>query len=100
MKMWLRLTLITMTVGGGFTGAVLTFQSLVNSQGQRFPNLLVMAVFLVLVRARYCQWSYFRARPTANRSAYCGTCDTDSLGFFPVHRLQVCDGLSRFSWHR
>lgn len=46
MKSWLRLTLITMTVGGGFTGFVLTFQSLTNSPGQSPINLLIIAVFL------------------------------------------------------
>jgi len=45
MKTWLRLTLITMTVGGGFTGAVLTFQSLLNSPKQSSFNLLLLAVF-------------------------------------------------------
>src|SRR5215831_17858454 len=32
MKPWLRLTLITMTVGGGFTGVAVTLQSLVARQ--------------------------------------------------------------------
>jgi hypothetical protein len=34
MKPWLRLTLITVTVGGGFTGVAITLQSLVARQSQ------------------------------------------------------------------
>lgn len=51
MKTWLRLTLVTMTVGGGFTGVVLTLQALqssIASQDQTRLNLLLMVVFLVL----------------------------------------------------
>jgi hypothetical protein len=51
MKTWLRLTLITMTVGGGFSGLVLTFQALlsgITSRNQPFYNLLIMGIFLVL----------------------------------------------------
>ncbi len=50
MKTWLRLTLITITVGGGFTGIVLTFLSLQAPQNRDFPNLEVLASFFAL----YC----------------------------------------------
>lgn len=46
MKPWLRLTLITMTVGGGFTGFVLTFQSLLNPQSQQPAYFVFMTAFL------------------------------------------------------
>lgn len=51
MKPWLRLTLITMTVGGGFTGVVVTFQALqsgLTSHDQSVVNLLAMGCFLLL----------------------------------------------------
>lgn len=48
MKPWLRLTLITMTVGGGFTGVVLTLQLLFNSPGASTLNLLLMVTFMGL----------------------------------------------------
>jgi|SRR5208283_4940343 len=48
MKTWLRLTLITITVGGGFTGVAITLQFLLNSEGQRGLNLSVAVVFLAL----------------------------------------------------
>ena len=48
MKTWLRLTLITVTVGGGFTGSVLTFQSLIGSRSQKPLILLVISVFFAL----------------------------------------------------
>jgi hypothetical protein len=51
MKPWLRLTLITMTVGGGFTGFVLTLQALqsgLTSHNQPALNLLTMGFFLLL----------------------------------------------------
>jgi len=48
MKTWLRLTLITMTVGGGFAGVILTIQSLLDS-GSRGPvHLVLLAGFLAL----------------------------------------------------
>jgi hypothetical protein len=47
MKTWLRLTIITMTVGGGFSGVALTSQVLVHSTVQ-WPNNLVIATFLAL----------------------------------------------------
>lgn len=50
MKTWLRLTLITMTVGGGFTGVALTFLSLQTPQNRDFPNLEILASFFAL----YC----------------------------------------------
>ena len=48
MKLWLRLLFITITVGGGFTGFVLTFQSLFNSPHQRPLNVLLTIIFLAL----------------------------------------------------
>lgn len=51
MKTWLRLTLITMTVGGGFTGVVFTvvgLHSYFSSQNQKPFNLLVLLLFLML----------------------------------------------------
>lgn len=48
MKPWLRLTLITMTVGGGFTGFALTLQFLFKPQSQQLVYFLFIAVFLVL----------------------------------------------------
>jgi general stress protein CsbA len=41
MRTWLRLTLITLTVGGGFTGVVVTLQSLFASLGQGYLNSLL-----------------------------------------------------------
>jgi hypothetical protein len=49
-KTWLRLTLITMTVGGGFTGVALTFLSLQTQQNRDLPNLETLASFFAL----YC----------------------------------------------
>jgi hypothetical protein len=48
MKTWLRLTLITMTVGGGFAGVVFASQTLFTSHGQKPLNLLVMVGFIAL----------------------------------------------------
>ena len=48
MKSWLRLTLIAMTVGGGFTGFVYTFEAIMNSSNQSFAILLIYIVFLAL----------------------------------------------------
>lgn len=51
MKTWLRLTLVTMTVGGGFTAVVFTFrelESFFSSQSQKPVILLLLAVFLLL----------------------------------------------------
>jgi hypothetical protein len=47
MKSWLRLTLVTVTVGGGFTGVVLTLQSLFR-QSQSQVYYLLMFAFLAL----------------------------------------------------
>ena len=47
MKTWLRLVLITMTTGGGFTGVVLTFQSLFHSE--HWFVFLVFLFFYVFV---------------------------------------------------
>ncbi len=50
MKPWLRLTLITVTVGGGFTGVAITFQSFLAPQNPApaFFNLLIILAFLAL----------------------------------------------------
>jgi hypothetical protein len=47
MKPWLRLTLITTTVGGGFAGFVVTLDAF-RSQGYAALNVLLISVFLVL----------------------------------------------------
>jgi hypothetical protein len=48
MTTWLRLTLITMTVGGGFAGVVLAVQLLMNSPNQATLNLLLAILLLLL----------------------------------------------------
>ena len=48
MKPWLRLTLITVTVGGGFTGIALTLQSLLGRQSQPPAYYVLMLGFLAL----------------------------------------------------
>jgi hypothetical protein len=48
MKTWLRLTLITMTVGGGFAGVLITAQTLFNSEGSGPGYFVILAVFLAL----------------------------------------------------
>jgi len=47
MKSWLRLTLITLTVGGGFTGVALTLQLLLRPS-QPLAYYLLMVAFLAL----------------------------------------------------
>src|ERR1700676_2445329 len=48
MKTWLRLTLVTMCVGGGFTGFAITLQSLLSSRTSPPFSLLLFAVSLAL----------------------------------------------------
>ena len=48
MKTWLRLTLITMTVGGGYAGIVVMLQALMTPQNRDFPNLEILASFFGL----------------------------------------------------
>jgi hypothetical protein len=48
MRTWLRLALITLTVGGGFTGVVVTLQSLFASLSQSPLNLVLLAVAAAL----------------------------------------------------
>ena len=48
MKTWLRLTLITMTVGGGFAGVLLTLSSLFNSQSRGVTYLIFVVGFLAM----------------------------------------------------
>lgn len=47
MKSWLRLTIITMTVGGGFTGMAITLQAIFTSSGQNALSLSLMCLFFV-----------------------------------------------------
>ena len=48
MSAWLRLTLVTMTIGGGFTGAVTTSQVLLSPQTTSPAFVAVGVVFLAL----------------------------------------------------
>jgi hypothetical protein len=48
MSNWLRLALITMTVGGGFTGVALTLQALLSPQVAG-PALVVMCIVFLLL---------------------------------------------------
>jgi len=48
MKLWLRLTLITLTVGGGFTGFSVTLQQLFKPQSQEPVYFILLVVFLAL----------------------------------------------------
>ena len=48
MQPWLRLTLITMTVGGGFTGVAITLQSILNAHNQPPIQCLLIMGFLGL----------------------------------------------------
>jgi|HubBroStandDraft_1064217.scaffolds.fasta_scaffold81906_2 hypothetical protein len=47
-KTWLRLTLVTMTIGGGFTGVVVTSQAFSNAEGHGPAHLVLMSGFLAL----------------------------------------------------
>ncbi len=48
MKTWLRLTLITITVGGGFTGIALALQSLMTLRNRDLPSLEMLALLFAL----------------------------------------------------
>jgi len=48
MRTWLRLTVIAMTVGGGFTGFTATLQTLLHAHNSKLPSLLSMILSLVL----------------------------------------------------
>lgn len=48
MNPWLRLTLVTITVGGGFAGFVIALESLLNAKGQGPLNLLILVFFVAL----------------------------------------------------
>ena len=48
MRPWLRLTLVAMTVGGGFTGVALTLQFLLSPSGRQPANFILISAFLVL----------------------------------------------------
>lgn len=47
MKPWLRLILVTMTVGGGFCGVAITFENIINSR-TNLALLLVNILFFLL----------------------------------------------------
>ena len=47
-KPWLRLVLVTMTVGGGFSGFAFTFAQIVDNRGPNLRQLLVQTVFFLL----------------------------------------------------
>ena len=49
MSTWLRLTLITMAVGGGFTGVALTSQALFSPQVTGRPGLVAICVVFLLL---------------------------------------------------
>ncbi len=48
MKEWLRLTLVTMTIGGGFTGVAITLQAMVTGREQSPLGYVLMSMFLAL----------------------------------------------------
>jgi hypothetical protein len=48
MNTWLRLTLITITVGGGFTGAAVSLQVLLGPQGRQISNFFLIGAFFFL----------------------------------------------------
>jgi len=48
MKPWLRLAIITLTIGGGFTGFSITLQQLLKPQSDQALYLVVVLVFLAL----------------------------------------------------
>jgi hypothetical protein len=48
MKPWLRLTLITVTIGGGFTGVAVTLQAILARQSQPPAYYVLMLGFLAL----------------------------------------------------
>jgi hypothetical protein len=48
MKPWLRLTLITATVGGGWTGVAITLQSLLGRRDQAAVYYVLMVAFLAV----------------------------------------------------
>ena len=48
MKTWLRLTLIVMTVGGGFTGTAMTLQFLFSPQPQPVVTKIIVSAFVLI----------------------------------------------------
>ena len=48
MKQWLRLTLVTMTIGGGFTGVAVTLQLLFSTQVQSPLDCALILMFVAL----------------------------------------------------
>ncbi len=45
MNIWIRLLLVTMTVGGGFTGVVLVSQLILSPQAQNAGNFIILLFF-------------------------------------------------------
>jgi hypothetical protein len=48
MKQWLRLTLVTMTIGGGFTGVAISLQALFSPQQQSLSGCILLLIFMAL----------------------------------------------------
>jgi len=90
MKTWLRLTVVVMTVGGGFAGFTGILQTLFQSHSLRPLNLLLMVLFLglygyVTVSGLVFVYEPRRTGPRRPRTA-------DSLDFRSSYRLQVWGG--------
>jgi hypothetical protein len=66
MKLWLRLALVTMTVGGGFAGFVSTLQSLFRS-GASTTNLVLTVLFVGFYACVTASGLLFVHDPTKNR---------------------------------
>ena len=64
MKPWIRLTLIVMTVGGGFSGFAGTSEALFDSSGTSTINQLLKLVFLGLYSFVVASGLLFVQRPT------------------------------------
>jgi len=64
MKPWIRLTLIVMTVGGGFSGFARTLEALFDSSGESPLNQLVKVVFLGLYAFVAASGLLFVQQPT------------------------------------
>jgi hypothetical protein len=66
MRLWLRLALVTMTVGGGFAGFLSTLQSLFNSSGVSTAHLVLTALFMGLYALVISSGLLFVHDPTRN----------------------------------
>src|SRR5690242_1769351 len=91
MKPWIRLTLIVMTVGGGFSGFARTLEALFDSSRASTLNQLFKVVFLGLYAFVAASGLLFVQDPTRTGTLRAALA-TDSLHIFPVHCLQVCCG--------